>query len=142
MFENGELTGVWEFYFENGKLNYKVDVDNDLFVIKECFNETGDTMVHQSTGKWEIKIPKWESREFYTFSGEFSNGERTGKWKAMDGERLMLTETYRNGKFKRGIHHHDKGSYYIQEANIKSWIFKPFYLNRTDAFIFTPGADR
>lgn len=141
-FINGELTGIWEYYFEDGKLNYKVDVDNDLFVIKECYNEMGDTMVYQSTGEWGIKIPKWERREFYTFSGKFSNGERTGKWRATDGEKLMLTETYKNGKFKRGIYHHDRRSEYLREAIIKEWIFKPFYLNRTDVIIFAPGTDK
>ena len=114
-FYNDMPKGKWKFYYSSGSLKAEIYIYTVYdFVFLSYYNENGDTLLKNGTGKFEW----WQNRgDFnhpsesygeFLFKGQFDNGKRDSTWETYKannfGEpQLLFREQYEKGVFKTGV---------------------------------------
>ncbi|WP_415370845.1 toxin-antitoxin system YwqK family antitoxin [Patiriisocius sp. Uisw_047] len=100
--ENGERTGEWKYYYENGQLESILKYENGFLKGEmKYYYENGQLSL---IGKWENGQPigEWksyhENGQLYNI-GKNENGKKTGEWKFYhENGQLHNIGKYENGK--------------------------------------------
>lgn len=96
IYANGEISGTWTFYYENGSVDKKIRFAPSGFIFEFWQNEEGRVLIENGTGKWNEEI------EFGIINAEFTNGLRAGDWVLKSQyDDVLVQESYnKKGKVK------------------------------------------
>ena len=112
-FENGEMKGLWNYYNLNGKLRVQFDCKNAVdFSPTLVINNAGDTLIKNGNGHFIFNTQKdfpdiFSSSVNYTIEGTIINSKKNGEFfywlgQQTDKKKVVGTETFKNGEFKKG----------------------------------------
>ncbi len=112
-FENGEMKGIWNYYNPNGKLQVQFDCKSAVdFTPILVISNTGDTLIKNGNGHFifntQNDLPQiFPSSVNYTVEGSISNSKKNGQFfywigQQTDKKKVLGTETFKNGEFKKG----------------------------------------
>ena len=117
-FENHEMAGIWDFFHENGNLKEKVMFESNDFTILDSNDEDKTPGVVNGEGEWIKEFVLSETESLF-LTAPFENGQKHGRWKIMSSKGyLVFSETFKKGKFMRGLKHNGKNShetYYVSK---------------------------
>ena len=132
-YDEGQRSGLWEFYNEAGAVMQRVDFAGDDFHVLEYTNFDGEMIVKDGTGNWQLFVGSGVKGVVLT--ARFFKGERSGKWiyKYSSGKRI-LSESYKNGELIEGVFYAGNEKSKYQETKLKADIFDPPELKVTEAF--------
>jgi antitoxin component YwqK of YwqJK toxin-antitoxin module len=139
--ENGERTGEWKFYHENGQLESIVKYENGFMGETKYYDENGQLSLigkfenEEATGEWKSYYENWQLFDIGKYEngkktgewkiydkngqlkeiGKFENGKETGEWKYyLENGRLYLIEKYENGEPTEGRKYYDENGNLIK----------------------------
>ena len=132
-FDNDQLSGVWEYFNEQGKLKERVRFTGFDFQIIDSYDAEGTILVKNGTGKWVKNFIAGDGSTL-TAQGRYYNTKREGNWKLKNQEgRTLLNESYSNDYFIQGTVLYPELSYY-QESKFTSALFYPNSLRAIESF--------
>jgi len=96
-FDHGKMVGDWEWYYKNGGKWATIHFpgDEQKFSFINYTDESGKTTLSNGTGSF-----KWYSSPYNsmgidaTFTGSFTNGKRSGKWKYFLGSSIDAADPF------------------------------------------------
>ena len=128
-FANGGPVGKWIFYLENGTPDYEIDFQMDDFSIRILSSENQNYAINTGTGNFYFFLEKWGDK-YVTLKGGFKNFQRDGVWEYSYGSETIASETYREGKFKKGYFSTQNGQQSMQNSFIKAPALVPPHLSQ------------
>jgi TonB family protein len=100
-YAKGERIGIHKVY-KNDSLESAIEYLNGEFAIHDLFDEHGNKVVSDGTGKFSILYSYGKS--FGTLTGEFRDGKRVGKWSYKQPQE-KYREIYNDGLLAKGTAH-------------------------------------
>ena len=123
-FIEGVPSGNWTYFLENGEPDYHIKFSFDMFELNFVNESNPNFHVNSGTGKFRILLDQWDDIKI-EISGEYLNNERSGKWTYSQKGKILISEVYKKGKFKRGYMISDIGRIKIVSSKIDASIFAP-----------------
>jgi hypothetical protein len=102
-FSKGEPSGEWQFWYANGKPWQTLRWDAtgpQPWRFVAYWDSTGQQLLANGRGRWQEINPRLHRR----IEGQVVNELPDGEWQIyhLDGQKLLTTETYALGAFKKG----------------------------------------
>lgn len=102
LFENDRPLGLWKFYFPDGKSKHLVEINTTSFDVVSSFDESGNQVVENGTGKWRYCVPVYNHSDTLVITGELMNKQWVGEWKLSLSNAIELVEKYKKGNYISG----------------------------------------
>ena len=134
-FKLGVPIGIWDFYYEDGSPWFKVKMENGDMNLVFINKKDGTNCIPKGTGLFDLKFKTAEEKDF-NIKGELLNNGKEGKWELYIDGKLLLQETFKKGKFKKGFIVDYNRKVVTSESNITGWVFIPQYLNKAEKLQF------
>lgn len=106
-FRDDRQFGIWEYYYDDGKLKSKIDYPGlgNSFTVLEFYDKAGKSKTKDGTVSFEI--PGTDGVYPFLIRGEFRNKKRHGSWSYYTAsywkkEALKIREKYDDGVLKKG----------------------------------------
>jgi hypothetical protein len=101
IFKEGQMRGLWEFFYEDGKPKLTLNVDDGgKVVIQQAWNTSGKKTIDNGKGPFRVDFPG-----FY-WEGNLLNGIPDGTWKTRSlNDRtgtVLSSEVFKDGQFQKG----------------------------------------
>lgn len=147
-FKNDFRTGIWRYYYENGKLDREVkfsiqQVYQTLYSAFEpisAYDSTGKVFIEDGTGDWHYEYEWYGVTDRYIVTGKVKNGKKDGLWTCtLNNGQLLYRENYKNDSFKEGIIIED-GNQKPLTAPIENKFMLPYKFEVTETFVSSPSA--
>ncbi|WP_439879981.1 toxin-antitoxin system YwqK family antitoxin [Pontibacter sp. MBLB2868] len=106
LFNEGLMTGTWEYFFPNGKPMYSFTVKGNKLVVQNVWSIDGRQLVQNGNG--EAIIYHYNSKSTNdlvetSWRGKFKNGLLSGRWKLYYFDSpTKLSQEYVKGRFVKG----------------------------------------
>lgn len=124
IYKQGKRDSIWCFFYNNGKIEKKINYQNDIPRLMEYYKKNGTPIFTDGNGEYEGKCNA-NSCVWRNIKGNVKDGLMIDRWKIFI-DNTVSTEFFENGKFIRGKDDHD----YIYENNgLISLSGFPYYEN-------------
>ena len=136
-FNVNQPMGTWSLYYPNGKLHYEFHVYHDDFDITAYNDSTGKSLLTDGTGKWEFTSLDYKGVDTVKIEGMLTNFKRDGDWKYTLHGDVKLYESYKKGKFQKGVFI-DKKVVNYKSTEFKTWMLIPIPIIRKEQLEMDP----
>jgi hypothetical protein len=102
-YHENEPIGEWNYFYENGKPERTLFLDENGVVLKKFFDKNGKCRVNEGNGWFEGVISLGNNSIILIARGKVENGLPHGKWKGLNRNKsIYCIEDYENGEFIKG----------------------------------------
>jgi antitoxin component YwqK of YwqJK toxin-antitoxin module len=102
-YHKNEPIGEWNYFYENGKPERTLFLDENGVVLKKFFDKKGNCLVNEGKGDFEGLIAGSNNSIILIAKGKVENGIPHGKWTGFHRNKaIYCKEEYENGEFIRG----------------------------------------
>ena len=134
-FVKGVPVGKWQYFLENGEPDFEVEFTMEDFKLHFSNPKNPNYSLNSGSGKFLIELDRWNNMTT-ELMGEFFAGERNGTWQYLQDGDALVTELYKNGKFKRGSLHTTMGKLKSESVTLNAVFFTPPYLLQINRMYF------
>lgn len=135
-FVSGGPVGKWMFFQENGEPDYEIEFAMDEFSIKIISPENQNYVINSGTGNFHIFIEKWGDM-YIALKGAYKSFKRDGVWEYSYGNEIIASETYREGKFRKGTIYNQYGQQNTQNSFINASVLVPPHIAQIGLLLIT-----
>lgn len=132
IFKGGKLDGVANFFHENGNLQHSLYISGDEFLVRMYCDSTGKQILLEGNGDWSFETLDYTGTNKIVVKGSFSKQKKDGIWQLYFADKLEVEEIYEEGAFVGGHYFSDGKKKNLKQAQIGSWVFVPFYLDKVE----------
>lgn len=97
-FTDDKPSGIWNWYFPNEQINYKLEFQDDEFKIVALNNFNGKSILEKETIFTYASLNYFENYSLL-IEGKLINGEKDGKWKSFLNRKSLGYDLYKDGEF-------------------------------------------
>ncbi len=123
-FVKGVPVGKWSYFTENGEPDYEVEFTMEDFKFHFTNPNNPNFTVNTGTANFNILLDRWDDIAF-ELKGEYLDNKRSGNWKYLQGGKTVISETYKNGSFKRGYVKAEMGQMKTESIFLDASFFAP-----------------
>uniref|UniRef100_UPI003216CAF9 hypothetical protein n=1 Tax=uncultured Draconibacterium sp. TaxID=1573823 RepID=UPI003216CAF9 len=135
-FVNGLPNGKWTYFLKDGSPDYEVNITLDEFKVTILNKDNPNYPINSGTGQFNILLDQWDKIKFI-FSGEYLNNTREGQWTYEQNGEKIISEKYKQGKFRSGYVSTNVGNVKIKNSHIGASIFIPPHVTQVAGLQFT-----
>jgi len=141
-FEKGLRSGIWKYFFKNGKLEREIKFTKDKFEPISVYDSAGTQVIKDGTGMWRYEYEWYGVTERYIVTGKFEKAKKEDEWicKLSNGQ-AVYSETYKNDKFKTGWVTDGTKHETLQEP-VENKFMLPYKFEVTESFVYVLGTER
>jgi TonB family protein len=146
-FENGLRSGVWKYFFKNGKLEREVKFPfqekykptKDDFEAISVYDSAGTPLLMDGTGDWHYEYEWYNTADRYIIDGKFKRGKKEGFWTcSLSSGQLLYREFFKNNIFKEGFVTDGIKREELEEP-VNNKFMLPYKFEVNESFVYQPG---
>lgn len=98
IFTDDKPSGIWNWYFPNEQIHFKIEFEDDEFNIIELNSFNGNSILENETVFTHASLNYFENYSLL-IEGKLVNGQKDGKWKTFLNRKNLGYDLYKDGKF-------------------------------------------